>query len=119
MDPISCDGHLDGPILAGAEPPLGARRGGAGDRARVLDPGALGCVGVPVVTLHPAVPGGDGRDADPEARRRVVPGEAVRGGVEVTRAAIMVLGALGVGDARVALERRGLAPSRELDLLLG
>src|SRR5256886_16954045 len=116
---IEDDGHCDGPDLAGAEPPHGARRGRAADRGRVLDPGALARVRVPVVTLHLAVPGGDGRDADPEARRRVVPGEAVRGGIEVARAAVVALGALGVGDARGALERRGLAPARELDLLLG
>src|SRR2546430_1760590 len=112
-------GPWDGPAPAAARTPHGARRGRAADRGRVLGPGALARVRVPVVTLHLAGPGGDGRDADPEARRRVVPGEAVRGGIEVTRAAVVALGTLGVGDARVALERRGLAPARELDLLLG
>jgi len=116
---IEDDRHLDGLDLAGAEPPDDARRGRAADGDRIFDARALARGRVPGVALHLAVPGGDGRDADPEGRRRVAPREAVRGGVDVARTAVVVLGALGVGDAGVALERRGLAAPRDVDLRLG
>src|SRR5207247_10198732 len=116
---IEDDRHVGGVDLAGAERPAGTRRGRAAGGGRIFGPSALARGRVPGVALHLAVPGGDGRDADPESRRRVAPGEALRGGVNVTRAAVVVLGALGVGDGGVALEGRSLAPPGDLDRRLG
>ncbi len=74
---------------------------------------------VPVVALHLAVRRRDRRHADAEARRRVAVSEAVRRRIGVAGVAVGILGALRVGHARIARERRRLGPARDLDLLLG
>ncbi len=115
---VEHDGHLDRLHLPGAQPPQRPRRRLAPDRFRVLQLGPLARARVPVVALHLAVQRRDRRHADAEARRRVAVSEAVRRRIGVAGAAVGILGALRVGHARIALERRRLGPARDLDLLL-
>ena len=111
--------HLGGLHPPGAQPAQGALGGGAADRLRGVQVGALARGVIPAVPLHLAVRGGERRGGQAEGGRAVLAGEAVAGRVGVARVTVAEVPALGVGDARVEGERGPLAASRQVDLRLG